>query len=160
MASENSYSKMPLWQWLVIYGLIGVVVYGFIYYFFFTNKNSNSYGSMATNAVLTPSPSVTLTGDSPTPETLQNQNNVILSVDGFSPQTLTVQAGQKVTWTNNSGSTATVNSAVHPTHLVYPPLNLGDLPDGGTVSLIFNSPGTYSYHNHLNPSQYGTIIVK
>lgn len=29
---------------------------------------------------------------------------------------------------------ATVNSSPHPAHTDYPPLNLGDLPDGGEVS--------------------------
>ncbi|MFA5270586.1 MAG: hypothetical protein WC400_03205 [Patescibacteria group bacterium] len=31
---------------------------------------------------------------------------------------------------------------------------------GGTYSFTFTSPQTVSYHNHLNPAQTGTIIVK
>ncbi len=85
---------------------------------------------------------------------------VTLGAADFSPKNLTVKIGTKVTWVNKSGVVATVNSAVHPTHFVYPPLNLGEFSNGQSVSLVFDKIGTYSYHNHLNPSQNGTITVK
>ncbi len=92
----------------------------------------------------------------------QKQAEAIVTVttSGFVPQTLTIKAGTKVVWMNKSGGTVTVNSAVHPTHLVYPPLNLGEFGDGSSVQLGFDKPGTYKYHNHLNPSQTGTIVVE
>ena len=34
-----SYGKRPLWQWILLYAVAGVMVYGGIYYFFFVNKN-------------------------------------------------------------------------------------------------------------------------
>jgi plastocyanin len=91
---------------------------------------------------------------------LAGTNTVILSDTGFSPQTLTIKPGDNVTWVNQSQSDATVNSDPHPTHTDYPPLNLGSFLPGASLSLIFNSPGTYKYHNHLNPSQTGTVVVK
>ena len=33
--SSKGYGKRPVWQWVVIYLVIAVVVYGLIYYFFF-----------------------------------------------------------------------------------------------------------------------------
>lgn len=30
----KSYGKRPLWQWVVIYAVVGAVVYGLIYYVF------------------------------------------------------------------------------------------------------------------------------
>lgn len=85
---------------------------------------------------------------------------VTLTQSGFDPQTLTVKVGTKVTWTNKSGATATVNSAVHPIHALFPFLNLGSFDDGSSVEVVFDKTGTYTYHNHLNPSQTGTVVVE
>ncbi len=35
---SNGYGKRPLWQWVLIYVVIGGVVYAAIYYFFLANK--------------------------------------------------------------------------------------------------------------------------
>lgn len=78
---------------------------------------------------------------------------------GFEPQTLTVKKGTKVVWMNKSGDEGNVSSAFHPTHLVYTPLNLGDFSDGANVLLVLNEAGSYKYHDHLNPSRFGSIIV-
>lgn len=94
--------------------------------------------------------------------TIQKTNGTTVTVKsfGFSPSTLTVKAGTKVTWLNKSGGIADVSSAGHPSHLVYPPLNLGSFNNGSQVSLVFDKPGTYNYHNHLNPGQTGIVIVE
>lgn len=92
--------------------------------------------------------------------TSAEQTTVTLMQSGFEPATITVKAGTKVVWGNKSGVAATVDSAGHPTHLTYPPLNLGEFSDGSQVSLVFDKAGTYKYHNHLNPSQTGTVIVE
>jgi len=92
--------------------------------------------------------------------TSQVTASVVLATSGFVPQNLTVKVGTTVTWTNNSGATATVDSASHPTHLVYPSLNLGSFGNGETLSLVFDRPGTYKYHNHLDASQNGTVVVE
>lgn len=39
----NGYGKKPLWQWILIYILIGGLVYGLIYYFVLGKKSSNIY---------------------------------------------------------------------------------------------------------------------
>lgn len=88
------------------------------------------------------------------------QAAVTLTATGFNPQIITVKVGTKVAWTNKSGENATVNSAPHPTHTAYPPLNLGTFVDGAIVSLVFDKAGSYGYHNHLDASQKGTVIVE
>lgn len=88
------------------------------------------------------------------------QATVTLAQSGFEPETITVKSGTKVIWTNSSGKLATVDSAGHPSHLAYPPLNLGEFGNGSQVSLVFDKTGTYTYHNHLNPSQTGQVIVE
>lgn len=89
-----------------------------------------------------------------------NSNDVTLTTTGFQPDTLTVKVGIYVTWVNKSGKSATVNSDDHPTHIKYPFLNLGEFKPDSTLQTLFDKAGTYTYHNHFNPSQKGTIIVK
>jgi plastocyanin len=91
---------------------------------------------------------------------VSEQNIVTITENGFSPSMLTIKTGESVTWQNKSGVRATVNSDPHPTHTDYEPLNLGEFSDGESLNLTFDTPGTYSYHNHLNSSQTGTIAVE
>ena len=86
--------------------------------------------------------------------------NVILGDSGFVPKDITVKAGTTVVWKNSSGKPATVSSDDHPTHRLYPFLNLGEFATDTTVQIIVEKPGKYSYHNHLNASEVGTITVE
>ncbi len=97
------------------------------------------------------------TGGTTPKETIVNVN---LTSSGFNPKTVTIKTGTRVIWVNKSGGDATVNSDVHPTHQLYPPLNLGQFPDGSSVQLVFDKQGAYKYHNHLNPGQTGTVVVE
>ncbi len=96
----------------------------------------------------------------PTQTQATQESNVTVTSSGFEPKTITIKAGTRVVWTNKSGTEVTVNSAVHPTHLLFPFLNLGNFANGSNVSVVFEKSGTYKYHNHLNPSQTGTVIVE
>lgn len=89
-----------------------------------------------------------------------SQVEVVLGASGFSPATVTIKAGTKVVWTNKSGGMETVNSDPHPQHTDYPPLNLGRFAAGESLSLVFEKAGTYKYHNHLDASQRGTVVVE
>jgi plastocyanin len=86
---------------------------------------------------------------------------VTLTENGFEPNTVKIKAGGAVRWTNKSSADeATVNSDDHPTHQKYKPLNLGVFKKGSTLMLIFNTPGTYGYHDHFHPSYKGTVVVE
>lgn len=86
--------------------------------------------------------------------------SISLTKDGFNPKSITAGLGDKLIWTNNTTSPTTVNSDTHPIHDLYPFLNLGEFQPGQTVRIIMRQIGTFRYHNHLNPSQTGTITVK
>lgn len=90
----------------------------------------------------------------------EQQVRVILTENGFEPKTATIKTGTRVIWINDSETMATVNSAEHPTHEVYPPLNLGQFDPGLSLQLVFDKPGTYTYHDHFHPERIGTIIVE
>ena len=85
---------------------------------------------------------------------------ITLSNTGFEPKDATVKVGTRVVWINKSGKTATVNSDNHPTHLLYPFLNLGQFPDGSSVQVVFEKAGKYTYHNHLNSSEIGSVTAE
>lgn len=148
---QRGYSKRPFWQWIPIYAVIGLVVYGLIYYFVFSKKGGTIYNTTSTPPAAS--------SEAPSSTTV-SQDSVTLTSDGFSPASITVRIGTKVTWINQSGVGATVDSDPHPVHTDYQPLNLGSFKDGGTISSTFDKPGTYGYHNHLNPSQSATIVVQ
>lgn len=150
-------------KWLIGIVILVVLVGGI----YFLNKNITS--TTTPSQTTTESAPVPTSGSQPTsPATSTNQQNTVTltqdgfspTQDGFSPATLTIKTGTTVTWINKSGTVATVNSVPHPIHTTYSPLNLGSFPDGGTLSLSFDKPGTYGYHNHLNASQKGTIVVQ
>jgi len=124
-------------------------------------KNSNQ--APANTNVNTPSTAPSAMKQSPSGEpevSSQKEDTVSLTSNGFEPQTITVKAGDKVVWTNKSGEVATVNSNPHPAHTDYPPLNLGSFQDGGKLELVFGKKGTYKYHNHLNASEQGVVVVE
>lgn len=87
-------------------------------------------------------------------------NVILYSESGFLPSSIKVKVGQKVAFKNNSKVAVQVNSAPHPTHTLYPELNIGSIAPGETQLTTFNKAGTYKYHNHLNASQNGTIVVE
>lgn len=109
------------------------------------------------------SPEPTQAGTQKTVSTVPAQaQEVIITVTnaGFNPQTVTVKAGTRVIWVNNATGEVTVNAADHPTHKEYPPLNLGEFGPNQSVQLVFDKAGTYKYHNHLDASQNGVVVVQ
>jgi plastocyanin len=70
----------------------------------------------------------------------------------FSPSSLSVRIGQRVTWTNRGMATHTVtaNGGL---------FNSGSLPPSHTFSFTFMSRGTFAYHCQIHPSMTGTISV-
>lgn len=135
--------------------LIVIILLGAGYFFLFAKKGT---APTTQTAPVTQTQQTQQTVSPPASQAAQN--TVTLTVNGFSPATLTISAGQTVTWVNQSGEMATINSDPHPTHTNYTPLNLGGFASGASLSLSFPTAGTYGYHNHLNPSERGTIIVK
>jgi plastocyanin len=70
----------------------------------------------------------------------------------FTPATITVAAGDTVTWTNDSDAAHTVSadngSFDHP-----------KFTQGQTVSQKFATPGTFKYHCNIHSYMHGTVVV-
>lgn len=109
-----------------------------------------------------------------TPSTAAKTVTVLYGPNGFSPSTITINAGDTVTFTNNGGDEMWVASDPHPTHEGYDGTTLaqhcaagytGPVPfdqcaAGTTYSFMFTKVGTWGYHNHGNHTDTGTIIVQ
>lgn len=89
----------------------------------------------------------------PPPSTVTSGNAVTISNFSFSPGTLTVKAGTKVTWTNKDSATHTVTSDSGV-------FTSGNLLSNGTFSYTFASAGTFPYHCTIHTSMKGTIVVQ
>jgi plastocyanin len=79
---------------------------------------------------------------------------------GFAPQTITVKKGTTVVFTNRSQGGMWVASAVHPTHELLPGFDQKQsVAATGTYQYTFTLVGTWKYHNHVNPTDTGTVVV-
>lgn len=77
-----------------------------------------------------------------------------VTISGFQyePETVTVQAGGKVTWQNE-------DSAEHTATLDDGSFTTGALAEGKLKSESFDTPGTYTYFCEIHPQMKGTVEV-
>jgi plastocyanin len=80
-----------------------------------------------------------------------------ISIDNFKyvPDTLTIPAGTKVTWTNHDDMPHTVTSTGKPKVLDSEALDTDD-----RFSHVFAEPGTYTYVCTIHPKMSGQVIVE
>ncbi|MEK7109212.1 MAG: hypothetical protein AAB919_02140 [Patescibacteria group bacterium] len=98
---------------------------------------------------------------------------VFYSAEGFSPSTVTVAKGDTVTFTAAAG-TMWVGSAQHPSHTGYDgttrqvhcaagysgPAPFDQCAAGTSFSFTFDKTGTWPYHDHIDSSKFGRVIVE
>ncbi len=134
--------------------LVGVAVLLVTAGFLLFSNNANQNKSEDTTATSTPISSPT---SSPSAKL---EEKITVTKNGFEPKMLKVKTGTKVIWENKSGRVSNVSSDPHPTHTLFPFLNLGNFENGSSVSATFDKVGVYTYHNHLDALQTGTVIVE
>ena len=69
----------------------------------------------------------------------------------FQPKTVTIRAGDTVTWANVDTATHTATSAGN--------WDTGGITPGSSRSITFATPGTYLYYCLLHSIMFGTIVV-
>ncbi len=97
---------------------------------------------------------------STTTESTAKTYNIVVEKGVVSPASLEIKVGDSVIWTNKDATTLEIASDPHPTHTTLPELHSAGLPKDGTYTFVFSKAGTFGYHNHLNPTLKGTVIVK
>ena len=85
---------------------------------------------------------------------------ITYSNSGFSPNSVTVKSGDTVAIKNTSSSDLQYDSDPHPVHTDDEELNVGTVAPGQTATFTVTTKGTFGYHNHLNASDTGTIIIQ
>jgi plastocyanin len=70
----------------------------------------------------------------------------------FSPKTLTVKAGSKLTVKNKDSTTHTFTADKGA-------FDTGDIDSGSSATVTVKKPGTYAYHCNIHSSMHGTIKV-
>lgn len=79
---------------------------------------------------------------------------------GFTANTITVKPGTTVRFTNLSSRDIWVASSLHPTHQLLPGFDqLKSVAKGGIYDYAFVKVGTWKYHNHMNATDQGTVVV-
>src|SRR3989338_1834097 len=146
---------------IVVVALIGLSVYYF---------QSGNQGYTYTTTTTTQTSALTTTTTTPTTTTSTTGGATIeITASGFSPKAVTVKSGDTVTWINKDSVAHWTASAVHPTHAVYPEPGgcIGSkfdacrgLAPGESWSFTFTKIGSWIYHDHLFPSNTGTIVVQ
>lgn len=106
------------------------------------------------------------------------EHTVEVTSAGFNPSTITVKAGEAVTFVNKDSAQHWPASAMHPTHKVYPGSDIEKcgtaeapmifdackgMAQGESFKFTFNEKGTWNYHDHLNccdkPAFFGKVVV-
>jgi plastocyanin len=100
------------------------------------------------------SDSSTNPGEGDNPPDNPPSNLVTISNFAFSPQSITVSAGDTVTWRNddNVNHTVTSDSGGEPDSPV--------LSQGQIYQHVFAQPGTHSYHCTIHPTMTGNVAVQ
>jgi plastocyanin len=83
----------------------------------------------------------------------QTTQAVTIADFAFSPASLTINVGDTVTWTNN-------DSATHTATATDGSFDTGELAQGASGSITFDTAGTFNYICSIHPQMTGTIIVQ
>lgn len=106
----------------------------------------------------------TVSKSTSTPETINNidKKEIIIKYteSGFIPSKINITKGQTISFINNSNKSFWPASNDHPTHTIYPEFDSKTpISPGNKFIFTFDKIGTWGFHNHLEPSQTGTITV-
>jgi plastocyanin len=78
---------------------------------------------------------------------------IVMQSFAFSPETVTIPVGTEVKWTNMDSAGHNVVSD-DGTTIKSPKMALGE-----SWSMVFDTPGTYTYICGIHPSMKGTVVV-
>ena len=133
--------------------LLGLFTVSFLLQGCSSNSSSDTQGEPVTIAVESTraaktEPSGNQKGDG------SNTSQVAIIDFAFAPESISVEKGASITWTNRDESAHTATSATGT------PFDSKDLELDQSFSMAFNKPGTYTYKCSIHNYMTGTISVK
>jgi len=154
----EGYGKKPLWQWLLLYAVVAIVVYGVFYYFVLAKKggNYNPTGSYQQNV-------------SPTPAATQAPASTVTSekitVEGnefaFTPSKITLKKGQTTEITFKNTGKFPHNLSISALGVSTKTIQPGEQD---SITVITDKAGSFSYKctvgSHADKGMTGTLIVE
>lgn len=94
-------------------------------------------------------------------QTVGNVSVIVLGETGYSPQNVVIKAGDTIEFKTERNQPFWPASDLHPTHGVYPEFDPQEPIDpGSSWKFQFNKPGSWKYHDHLDPFFRGSITVE
>lgn len=84
------------------------------------------------------------------------QAQIAINARGFTPSSVKIQKGDSVAWIRKDSSLHLIVSDSGPASFK----GQGALQFNDIYLTTFNTTGTYTYHDQLNPSLRGTVIVE
>lgn len=84
----------------------------------------------------------------------QKKNQIVIKDFHFNPETITVKAGEKVTWINRDEEPHTIVSVEKQFK------KSGALDTDQEFTITAGAPGTYTYYCSVHPKMTGTILVE
>lgn len=133
----------------ILFLIIGVVVLGGAY-LWWAGQNNSITG--------TPAPGQTSVTETSTNST-STDVTLTYTQSGFSPAAIEIKSGGKITIINNSSRTIDFASNPHPIHTDNFDLNIGVISPGQSKSGTLMKKGEWRYHDHLDASAGGKIVV-
>ncbi len=129
---------------LIVLAVIGIGAY------YLVSKNNSGGALPAINSSATPTPIVSaIVSKTPTAASV----TVEIKNFSFSPSTLNIKTGTKVTWINNDSVPHTVTSDAGNL------LNSPTLSPGQSFGFTFTEHGSVNYHCGIHPTMKGGIII-
>jgi plastocyanin len=157
---DKEYSKKPIWKMVIVYLVIGIIVYLLAYYLIVAKRGVNN-GPLVSNPSGSITPTVT-PSSTPTPNLTNTQAITVRSNEfAFDPSTVTVQSGKPVTLTF-------INGGNYPHDLRITDLNMGTeiIRAGEQTILEFTpiNPGQFMFictvPGHADQGMKGNLIVQ
>lgn len=99
----------------------------------------------------------------PTTETRDNKLpeavDIVYTGYGFSPDEFGLAVGATVTIINESSKDLEFASDPYPTNAENPEMNIGRIAPGESKSFQVTKAGLWGYHNNLEPTEHGRLVV-
>jgi plastocyanin len=134
----------------IIIAVVVIIIIVAVVWILYANMNSNVYNNSNTvsqNTNMTNVATTTSTGEIVKPKIY----NVSIKNFAFNPNTLTVNKGDTVFWTNNDPM---------PHQVVADGIKGPVMSNGQSYSFTFDTVGTVNYHCNIHPGMLGTVIVQ
>ena len=153
----------------IISGVVAVVVIAILGFVFLGNQSGSQYTAPTPQTPTAPTPTPIAPPQPPSNPITSSSATVTYTDSGFSPATIPIKKGDTVIFKNTASDDMRVSSNPHPIHNGYPTTggcvgstfdSCSTIHPGSSWSFTFTFVGKWGYHNHLNPSEGGTVIVQ